>query len=88
MTTSSRECSDTMSPHQTTGQESDNMTVNGENAQASSQYIQSNEEMTSAIATEKKASTAKAAKDPSRPKRKKAKRACYACQRGHLTCGM
>ncbi|KAM5496601.1 Transcriptional regulator of nonfermentable carbon utilization [Microsporum canis] len=76
-----------MSPHQTTGQESDNMAVNGENAQASSQYIQLNsEETTDTVAAEKKAAAAKA-KDPSRPKRKKAKRACYACQRGHLTCG-
>lgn len=88
MTTSSGECSDTMSPHQTTGQESDNMAVNGENAQASSQYIQLNsEETTDTVAAEKKAAAAKA-KDPSRPKRKKAKRACYACQRGHLTCGI
>ncbi|EFQ99000.1 transcription factor [Nannizzia gypsea CBS 118893] len=77
-----------MSPHQTTGQESDNMAVNGENAPASSQYIQTNnDEMADMVAAEKKAAAAKAAKDPSRPKRKKAKRACYACQRGHLTCG-
>ncbi|KAF3480321.1 transcription factor [Arthroderma uncinatum] len=76
-----------MSPHQTTGQESDNMAVNDESAQASSQYLQvDNEDTPDTLANEKKAAAAKA-KDPSRPKRKKAKRACYACQRGHLTCG-
>lgn len=65
------------------------MAVKSENAQTSSQHAQvNNQEVTDAVATEKKAAAAKAAKDPSRPKRKKAKRACYACQRGHLTCGM